>query len=191
MNAHFRIASLRLGLILAAASVVAVCRPAVAAAPAPVASLDIVPADAAFYSAMLRNREQFEALANSNAWAKIKALPMYQMGMTLYRMQAGNPESPVGWLQAAMENPESRKSLEFLADLLSDEVFVYGGPSINKTVELYQGVYSAVQLAPLGAWRSKPGGPLLPIQWRCKRARAAPPSRRCWPGWMRSRRPIL
>ena len=61
---------------LLAASVQA---PARAAQPVP--SLDVVPADAAFYSAMLRNREQFDAIVNSKAFAKIKDLPYVQMGL--------------------------------------------------------------------------------------------------------------
>ena len=115
------------------------------------ASLDIVPADAAFYSAMLRNREQFDAIAKSSAVAKIMTLPYVQQGLMLYQMMAGNPDTPAGWLQAALDNPDSRKSLEFLADLFSDEVFVYGGPSINKTVELYQSTTYAVQFAQVAA----------------------------------------
>ena len=147
MNALTRNVSLRLGLLAALAVVMAVNRPAVIRAASPVASLDIVPDDAAFYSAMLRNREQFRAIANSKAWAKVQALPFYQMGLGLYQMQSANPGSPAGWLQAALNNPESRKSLDFLADIFSDEVFVYGGPSFNKFIELYQGVYGNLQMS--------------------------------------------
>ena len=39
------------------------------------ATLWLVPAEAAFYSASLHNREQFEVIANSKAWAKLKSLP--------------------------------------------------------------------------------------------------------------------
>lgn len=138
MNALTRNVSLRLGLLAALALVMAVNRPAEVRAAAP-ASLDIVPDDAAFYSAMLRNREQFDAIANSKAWAKVQALPFYQMGLGLYQMQAANPGSPAGYLQAALNNPESKKSLDFLADIFSDEIFVYGGPSFNKFIEHLSG----------------------------------------------------
>ncbi len=146
MNALTRNVSLRLGLLAALALVMAVNRPAEVRAAAP-ASLDIVPDDAAFYSAMLRNREQFDAIANSKAWAKVQALPFYQMGLGLYQMQAANPGSPAGYLQAALNNPESKKSLDFLADIFSDEIFVYGGPSFNKFIELYQAVNWNVQMS--------------------------------------------
>ncbi len=141
MTALTRNVCLRLGLLSALTLVAAAYRPVALHAASPVASLDIVPDDAAFYSAMLRNREQFDVIAKSKAWAKIQALPGYQWALGFYQMQAANPGSPAGYLQAALNNPESRKSLDFLADIFSDEVFVYGGPSCNKFVELYQTVY--------------------------------------------------
>ena len=151
MNLLSRNVCLRLALLAAAAFIAVANRPLPVCAAAPVASLDIVPADAAFYSAMLRNREQFDAIANSKAWAKVKALPYVQMGLGLYQMQAANPDSPVAKIQAMMENPEGRKSLEFLADIFSDEIFISGGPSFNKFVELYQNVYGAVYFSAIGA----------------------------------------
>ena len=113
--------------------------PAQAAKPVP--SLDVVPADAAFYSVMLRNREQLEAIVNSKAFAKLKALPYVQMGLGMYSMQAADPNSPLGKFEAARRDPELKKSLDFLADLFSDEVFVYGGPSFNQAMELLQGTF--------------------------------------------------
>jgi hypothetical protein len=140
-----RKAFLRFGLLAVAALLLAATVPAPALAAGPVHSLDIVPADAAFYSAMLRNREQFEAIVNSKAYAKIMALPYVQMGLGLLQAQAASPDSPMGRFEAARRDPEVKRSLAFLADLFSDEIFVYGGPSFNQTVELLQGTYSAVQ----------------------------------------------
>ena len=51
-------------------------------------SLKLIPADAAFYSSMLRNREQVDAFLQSNAWAKIKSMPSVQMGLAMYNAQA-------------------------------------------------------------------------------------------------------
>ena len=92
------------------------------------ASLELVPENAAFYSSMLRNREQFEAIANSRAWAKLKAMPVVQMGMALYNLQAANPDSPPGRLQTALQDPEVQKDLSLLGDLVSDEVFCLRRP---------------------------------------------------------------
>ena len=134
----------RSGLLAVAAFLLAATVQAPALAAKPVPSLDIVPADATFYSVMLRNREQLNAIVNSNAFAKLKALPYVQMGLGLYQLQAASPDSPVGKFEAARRDPEVKKSLAFLADLFSDEVFVYGGPDFNQAVELLQGIYGDV-----------------------------------------------
>ena len=131
--------SLGFGLLAAAAFLLAATVPALAARPVP--SLDVVPADAAFYSAMLRSREQFDAIVNSKAFAKLKALPYVQMGLGLYSMQAADPNSPLGKFEAARRDPELKRSFDFLADIFSDEIFVYGGSSFNQAVELIQGAY--------------------------------------------------
>ena len=145
MNFSARKVSLGFALLLVALLGLTAAAPALAAKPA--ASLDIVPADAAFYSAMLRNREQFEKIVNSKAFAKLKALPYVQMGLGLYQMQAADPSSPVGQFEAARRDPKLKKALNFLADLLSDEIFVYGGPSINQTIDLLQGFINDAQYA--------------------------------------------
>jgi hypothetical protein len=121
--------------------------PTAALAAKPVSSLDIVPADAAFYSSMLRNREQYDAIVNSKAVAKIKELQYVQMGLAVLQIQTADPESPVGKIMAAMNDPEVKKSMDFVTDLFSDEVFVYGGPSFYKAVELFQGWYTDAQVA--------------------------------------------
>ena len=59
-------------------------------------------------------------------------------------MQAADPDSPAGKFEAARRDPEVKQSLDFLADLFSDEVFVYGGPSFNQAVELVQGTFGDV-----------------------------------------------
>ena len=138
-------------------------KPALAAKPVP--SLDLVPADAAFYSAMLRNREQFDAIVNSKAFAKIKALPYVQMGLALYANAGRRPGFAPGPVRGRPpRSGSSSRSLNFLADLLSDEVFIYGGPSFNQAVELLQGVYGDVQFA--ASWRAfasaKPSAPENP-----------------------------
>ena len=104
-----------LGLLAVAAFLLAAMVQTPARAAAPVPSLDIVPADAAFYSVMLRNREQFEAIVNSKAFAKIKDLPYVQMGLGMYNMQAADPDSPAGKFEAARRDPEVKRSLAFLA----------------------------------------------------------------------------
>ena len=58
-------------------------------------SLKLIPADAAFYSSMLRNREQIDAFLHSNAWEKLKSMPSVQMGLAMFNAQAQQGGSPV------------------------------------------------------------------------------------------------
>ncbi|MCD4726229.1 MAG: hypothetical protein K8R46_01090 [Pirellulales bacterium] len=106
-------------------------------------SLKLVPEDAAFYSSMLRNREQIEAIVNSNAWAKIKEMPAIQMGLMFYNMQLSNPDSVPSKLAEAMENPESRKVIDMLADMASEEIFLCGDMSSADFLQLFQDVQAA------------------------------------------------
>src|SRR5947209_6005973 len=71
----------------------ALALPARAAKPQPLApSLRLVPADAAFYSVSLRLGDQWEAAANSQAWAKLKALPAVQTLRKLAEAQLADPK---------------------------------------------------------------------------------------------------
>lgn len=106
-------------------------------------SLKLVPEDAAFYSSMLRNREQIEAIVNSNAWAKVKEMPAIQMGLMFYNMQLSNPDSVPSKLAEAMENPESRKIIDMLIDMASEEIFLYGDMSFADFLQLFQGAQAA------------------------------------------------
>ena len=127
-----------------------------------VPSLDFLPDDAAFYSATLRGREQWQAMAKSRAWAKIKAMPLVQMGWGLYAMQAADPDSIPGKIEAAFKDPVMQKRLELLADMFSEEAFVYGGPSTVQSVELLQQLLGAMRYGPVVAelgGRAKGVGP--------------------------------
>ena len=52
-----------------------------AAAELEATSIRLIPADAAFYGAMLRNREQIEIIARSNAWKRLVEMPTVQQGL--------------------------------------------------------------------------------------------------------------
>jgi hypothetical protein len=85
-------------------------------------SLKWIPEDAAFYSSMLRNREQVEAVAHSRAWAKLKELPAVQMA--LQQLQA---DPRLAQVREVFETPENRQLLAMLGDMVSHEIFIYGG----------------------------------------------------------------
>lgn len=111
-------------------------------------SLSIVPGDAAFYNSMLRNREQIEAIAGSRAWAKLRALPFAQAGLAMYEMQALDPETVPGKIQAALENPQNRELIDLAAEMFSEEIFFYGDESFVGFMELVQQIGGAVRYGP-------------------------------------------
>jgi hypothetical protein len=112
-------------------------------------SLKLIPADAAFYSSLLRNREQVEAIKNSKAWAKLMELPVVQMGLAMYNMQVQTPGTGPANFEEALNNPETRKIIDLAVDMASDEVFVYGDKNFVDFVELFQTVNTAQSLGPV------------------------------------------
>jgi len=111
-------------------------------------SVRLAPADAAFYLALLRNREQIEAIANSRAWARFKSVPLVQMGWNLYLMQAAVPNSLPARIQNALRDPDARKTIDFLGDLVSDEVFLFGASDVVDVMHLAQELSQTAQYAP-------------------------------------------
>ena len=89
-------------------------------------SLRAVPADVAFYTVMLRNREQFEAIAHSKAWTTFKGLPLVQALWHKVALEAKKPGTPIASLWQLYQLPENQQLLELLAEMGSQEVFICG-----------------------------------------------------------------
>jgi hypothetical protein len=111
-------------------------------------SLKLIPADAAFYTSMLRNREQIEAIKKSKAWAKVVDMPVVQWALSMYNAQAQTPGSAPAQFEAALANPEGQKVVALLADMASDEIFVYGDKKFVDLVHLFQVVNAAQSFGP-------------------------------------------
>ncbi len=111
-------------------------------------SLNFVPADVAYYGALLRNGEQIEAIRNSRAMASIMALPAVQEGLKRFmeEMEFGQNAAQV---KAVWENPEVQKALKLLADMFSHEVFVCGDDAMIDLIELVQRLYGTTQFVSL------------------------------------------
>ena len=112
------------------------------------ASLGLIPDNAAIYSTSLRIREQFEAIANSRAWAKLRELPAVKMAWQMYQTQADQPGSGPGKVQAALEDPQVQDLLALLGDMVSDEVFLYGDADMVDFLGLMQEVGGAMRYGP-------------------------------------------
>ena len=88
-------------------------------------SLRFVPASASLYSANLRNRETFLRFVNSRAFAKLKSLPLVQMGVAQLQARWETNDDLAG-LREFLEQPENKQLVSLLLDGMSHEVFVYG-----------------------------------------------------------------
>ncbi len=129
-------------------SIILAVQPAAAAEPNELAGLDsaikLIPDDAVFYGSMLRNRQQYEAVVGSRALKRIRAMPLVsecaallhspllQLAWQMYISQESQPGSVRAQIQqidAASKTPQARNLADMLADMLSNEVFVYCDPT--------------------------------------------------------------
>lgn len=128
MSHHERAPALRTCLLLAAALLTAFALPSSIRAEDKKTdtSLDLIPANAAFYGSMLRNREQLDAIAKSKTWTRITQLPFYQMWLSLMKQQyEQNDEFAAIRQWIALE--ENRDLLDMLAEAVSTDLFCYAG----------------------------------------------------------------
>jgi hypothetical protein len=90
-------------------------------------SLKSIPAEAAFYTVMLRNREQIDIVTHSRAWAKLMDMPAVKMALQMVQGQLKNPDPKFAEFLKIYQLPENQQLLQLLADMVSDEIFFYGG----------------------------------------------------------------
>jgi hypothetical protein len=112
-------------------------------------SLNLVPADAATYSVSLRNREQFQAIAKSKAWAKFSSLAFVKMARQKFDEEWSREQGPLAGLRQWYEKGEGRQLVSLLGDLVADEMFFYGGKDSIEFLVLLQELNTANQFAPL------------------------------------------
>lgn len=132
----------------AALLLLAVAVPVGAEEPKIDSSLGLIPADAAYYGATLRTREQIEAVGKSKTWARITQLPYYQMGMNLLKQQYEQGEAFAVFRQW-IEQEENRDLVEMLRDAVSTEMFCYGAGNWVDFLDLFQQINRGQQFAPL------------------------------------------
>jgi hypothetical protein len=112
-------------------------------------SLKLIPADAAFYSSMLRNREQFDIIAKSKAWARLTDMPVVQTLWKQFQDELAKQDGPYAKFEEFYKQPENRELIELLADMASHDIFLYGGEGWVPSIGLLADAYRTVQLAPL------------------------------------------
>lgn len=124
------------------------------------ASLKLIPADAAFYFASLRNREQVEIIVKSNAWKQLTALPFVQQAWKKVQDEYTQPGGQLEKLREFYEAPDNAQLVALLADMFSHDVFIYGGPASADFADLFLRLASAMRFAPLQMQLADPDGKL-------------------------------
>ena len=111
-------------------------------------SLKWIPADAAAYSVLLRNREQIEIILKSKAWAKLTSLPFAKLAKQKIAEVWDKEDNKI---REWYSQPGSKDIVDFLLELASDEVFIYSAKNSADFVNLLQALGSANQMATLAA----------------------------------------
>lgn len=126
-----------LAVALTASTITATVPAHAAEAPAlPETGVAIAPADAAFFTATLRAREQIDLLTGSRAWASIRELPAVQRALESLEEQRTTPGSPLALVDTLMQLPENADALALLSDMVATDTFLYGEPSCVAFVKL-------------------------------------------------------
>lgn len=123
----------------------AIAQDAVTQAP----SLKWAPADAASFSVMLRAEQQFNAMVNSKAWARLMSLPVVKMAKQKFDEEWANPTGPLAPVSQWYQQPGMAELVKLLCQLGADEVFAYGGANSAEFFALLMELNMANQMAPL------------------------------------------
>jgi hypothetical protein len=115
-------------------------------------SLKKVPADASFYSASLRFKEQWQSFLGSKAYAKLMEIPLVQMGKMQITYQWQQSEEPhIAKFREYVQSSTGQDAVAILKEMFSDEGFMYGGSDIAETISVLMELNSVRRTAPLEA----------------------------------------
>jgi hypothetical protein len=105
-----------------------------------------IPADASFYCSWMRNREQVQAVLASKAWAKLMSLPALAQAKEATEKQAKAAGGPLEKFEEWAKDPENRELGDLLLDMLSNEIFIYGGGNVAEVGDTFARAMTAVQM---------------------------------------------
>lgn len=115
-------------------------------------SLSLVPADASFYAAGLRTKEQVDLLLKSAAYKKVESLPLVKMAVAkAMEGLKSDPNSPLKAYEKFVANKDNQALIDVLTEAGSEEIFVYGGKGFDDLMRLAQEVSHAQTVEPLRA----------------------------------------
>jgi len=110
----------------------------------------LAPRDAAFFSATLRLREQWNRIASSNAYAHVMQLPAVRRLVDSLDEQRSMPGSPLSMAETFLSLPENQEALSLLSDMVANDTFIYGEPTCVSFLDLVQKLQRAQQAAAIG-----------------------------------------
>ena len=115
-------------------------------------SLKKVPADASFYSASMRFKEQWHLFLESKAYAKLMEIPFVQIAKMQITFQWQQSEAPmIAKVREYVQSPAGQDAVAVLKEMFSDEIFVYGGNDIAEVFSVFMELNSMRRTVPLEA----------------------------------------
>lgn len=125
-------------------------------------SLQLVPADAGFYSVMLRNKEQIDLLVGSKAFQAVVNLPQIQDGWKKFQDEYSKEKGESAQFRQIVESPLGKDVIAVLSEAAADEIFLTGSDTVGDTVKLINAVNTSMQYGPMMALLTGMGGGLNP-----------------------------
>ena len=113
-------------------------------------SLKFVPATASAYSAALRNRETFEAIAKSKAWKKLREMPIVQKAWDALQSEPEFTEA-LDQIKEFFADEQNKELLALLGEMVGDEVFFYSDEQWPKVASLAMQIQTAMNYGPMFA----------------------------------------
>ena len=115
-----------------------------------VAALRWAPRDAAFFSASLHLKDQFQALAESNVAQRLMQTELAQSAVARARQELENPDSPAFMAWNMLQLPENQELLALLGDMFDNEVVAYGDQGWADLLSLVQSLSNQSNFSQIG-----------------------------------------
>lgn len=110
-------------------------------------SLGWVPSDAAFYTSSMRLGETFQKFVQSKAFDKLKNLEGVKQATKEFERQWNDPAGDFAQAKEVLERPETQRTLAFVGDMASHEMWSYGDMKYADLMELGSQVQVAMREA--------------------------------------------
>jgi hypothetical protein len=112
-------------------------------------SLKKVPADASFYAASLRFKEQWHSFLKSKAYAKLMEVPFIGIAKGFATYQWQQSEQPaIAKVREYVQSQTGQDAVAILKEMFSDECFAYGGNDIGEMISMLMEFKSIRPTAP-------------------------------------------